>query len=127
MGIDAVAVTVESTSQAAWAHLVGTAGQRHEGERAAHRAAFEARADEDVGKKWSSASPGGFTGEGSGFGLPIAVGILAAMGSAHRRRAVAERCSSAIVARRFAGFPMQGVLPGDPGALGRLRRVWCCR
>ena len=129
VGIDAVAVTVEVniTGGGLGLYLVGLPDNAVKESEQRIRAAFENSGERMSGRKVVvNLAPADLRKEGSGFDLPIAVGILAAMG-----RIDAE----AVADTMFVGeLSLDGsVKPVRACCLWRSGRVrkdcggWCCR
>lgn len=128
-GIDAVAVTVEVniTGGGLGLYLVGLPDNAVKESEQRIRAAFENSGERMSGKKVVvNLAPADLRKEGSGFDLPIAVGILAAMG-----RIDAE----AVDGTMFIGElsldgsvkPVRGVLPLAVRRVPKGCGGWCCR
>ena len=94
MGIDAVKVTVEVniTGGGLGLYLVGLPDNAVKESEQRIRAAFENSGERMSGRKVVvSLAPADLRKEGSGFDLPIAVGILAAMGEQELRSILEEQ------------------------------------
>ena len=116
-GIDAVAVTVEVNIAGGGLgmYLVGLPDNAVKESEQRIRAAFENSGERMSGKKVVvSLAPADLRKEGAGFDLPIAVGILAAMG----------RIDAGAVAR---SNPCGACCPLRSGRVRRGCGGWCCR
>ena len=128
-GIDAVAVTVEVNIAGGGLgmYLVGLPDNAVKESEQRIRAAFENSGERMSGKKVVvSLAPADLRKEGSGFDLPIAVGILAAMGRID---------AGAVAGTMFVGElsldgslkPVRACFPLRSGRVRRGCGGWCCR
>ena len=120
-GIDAVAVTVEVNIAGGGLgmYLVGLPDNAVKESEQRIRAAFENSGERMSGKKVVvSLAPADLRKEGAGFDLPIAVGILAAMGAHRRRGGRRDDVRRRTVARRLAQTRAGRASRCGPGAFG---------